>query len=133
MPTIIDSKIQIALALVFFGLGFFFYKRMRRVWLCGIFALGVLLGTLEFPNTPNHRLIEIVVLGLACLCDARNSEERILYFSFVRAFALLVLFYAGLQKVLLGTYFSGQYLAYKLAVRFIFRTLVFYGATGRTY
>jgi len=124
-PTMEEIKSQVALLTILFSLGFFFHQRSRRLWLFGFFALGLLLGSLEFPDTPNHRLIEVVVLGLACLSDPNRPQERGLFFVFIRTFALLILFYAGVQKLLLGTYFNGQYLAYKTYSSISFQNLGF--------
>ncbi len=124
-PTMENSKTQIAFLTLILGIGFFLRKQSRHLCLIGLFVSGLLLGSFEFPNTPNHRLIEVVVLGLACLSNVENSQERRLFFSFIRAFALLVFFYAGVQKILLGTYFTGQYLAYKTYSAISFQNLGF--------
>ena len=110
------SEPKAPLSLVFVLVAVIFYwgpPQRRRLALGGLFTVGCVLAAVEFPNTPNHRLLELVPLGLAWLTCSESAIERRVFFSFVRAFALVVLFYAGVQKILLGTYFEGQYLAYK--------------------
>jgi hypothetical protein len=108
-----EPKTQIAFFALILGLVYLLKKDRRRLILCGLFLLGVMLSVFEFPNTPNHRLLEIVVLGVACMTNTKSELERQILFSFIRSFALLAFLYAGIQKVLLGTYFYGEYLAYK--------------------
>ena len=60
------------------------------------------------------------------LDDQRKSRSGTAFvFCFCEGFRLIVFFYAGVQKVLLGTYFSGQYLAYKTYMAPRFRSFAF--------
>ena len=109
-----EPKAPLTLVFVLGSVVFYWGAPVRRRLVLGaLFMVGCLLAAIEFPNTPNHRLLELVPLGLAGLTCSQSAVERRVFFSFIRTFALVVLFYAGVQKLLLGTYFEGQYLAYK--------------------
>ena len=78
----------------------------------GAVALGLLSIKLvaSFPTTSNHFFIEFLCLGLIVLCDPDVGDERALLLSAARWLTVIVLFYSGVQKVLHGTYFDGQFL-----------------------
>lgn len=67
------------------------------------------------PFGANHLLLETLALGLFATYDLDDAEERA---ALMRAYLWLiavVVFWTGLNKLLFGTYFRGQYLAYQLA------------------
>lgn len=64
-----------------------------------------------FPLTDNHFFIELYCVALLCLVD-RSGDGEALALSAVQALTVLVLFQAGLQKVLHGQYFGGEFLAF---------------------
>lgn len=91
------------------------WPRARR----GVFALiavlhvGIIVA--EFPEAANHSHLEATLCGLAALLDVRRDEEAALLRDAARCLFAIVLFYAGLQKLLSGYWFAGQYLAFSLA------------------
>ena len=84
----------------------------ERTRVAAAVALGLLAMKLvaSFPTTSNHFFIEFLCLALVVLCDADVGDERALLLSGARWLTVIVLFYSGVQKVLYGTYFGGQFL-----------------------
>ncbi len=68
-----------------------------------------------FPQTPNHGLLELVCLLLVAALDIDDAGERKLLGQSLRWVTAIVLFQAGLQKVLYGTWFDGQFIGYMVA------------------
>ena len=93
-------------------------RRMSQ-FAAGLMAVQIV-GTL--PQTANHIFIEFICVALCALLDERHDGERELLVKALRSFILMFFFYSGLQKVLYGRYFDGQFLAYFIAVddRFAF-------------
>ena len=92
-----------------------FVPVLRRWMTClGALVLGVeVLVTLPF--TANHVWVEFLLLVFFSLLDDREEEEGSLLLSLLRWFIAVMFFYTGLQKVLYGYYFDGQFLAYMAA------------------
>lgn len=67
-----------------------------------------------FPLTGNHRYLELVIAVLFAVLDDRNAEERRLCLRALQWIFVVVLFYGGLQKLVHGYYFRGQFLSYSL-------------------
>lgn len=78
-------------------------------------ALPALLAqlALTFPTTDNHFFLELYAVGLLCL-QGPGDEVRALVRSALQALAAIVLFHTGLQKVLYGQYFGGEFLAFMI-------------------
>ena len=70
---------------------------------------------LTLPGASNHLFVECVLIALAALLDGRDATEREIFARACKWLALIVLFYSGLQKLLYGTYFRGQFLAFTTA------------------
>jgi len=70
---------------------------------------------LDFPAVSNHYLVECLSVLVFAAVDLERVDERELCLGGLRWLVLLVLFASGLQKVLHGEYFHGQYLAYMVA------------------
>ncbi|MEE9606583.1 MAG: hypothetical protein V3U03_02510, partial [Myxococcota bacterium] len=68
-----------------------------------------------FPHNANHDLLVVLALGLVALLDLRRPEEREVLLQSLRWMTLIILFATGLQKLLHGTYFFGEYLAVRIA------------------
>lgn len=68
----------------------------------------------EFPATGNHAYLELYFLLLLALLRPDDAAERRLLMRALRWLVCLVLFTSGLQKVVHGYYFRGQYLTYSL-------------------
>jgi hypothetical protein len=68
-----------------------------------------------FPATGNHEYLELVFCLLCLFLDPRRPGESELFVDSIRWLACVVVFWAGIQKVIHGLYFEGEYLAYSLA------------------
>jgi uncharacterized membrane protein YhaH (DUF805 family) len=81
------------------------------------FALGVSIirAINEFPISANHHYLELGVLALGALFDDRKPGEGELLLQSCRWLVVAVLFWAGLQKVLHGYYFGGEFLSYAIS------------------
>jgi hypothetical protein len=64
-----------------------------------------------FPLTDNHFFLELYCVALLCVVD-RSGEGEALALPALQWLAVLVLFHAGLQKLLHGAYFHGDFLAF---------------------
>jgi hypothetical protein len=67
---------------------------------------------LSFPDVSNHYLVECLAVAAFAAVDLSRDEEQLLGLGMLRWLAVLVLFMSGLQKLLHGAYFHGQYLGY---------------------
>jgi hypothetical protein len=85
----------------------------RTEWLAPRLALPALLLqlTLSLPLTDNHFFLEVYALGLLSLLGRRDRSVALVLGS-LRWLVVIVLFQTGLQKVLYGQYFSGEFLAF---------------------
>lgn len=67
-----------------------------------------------FPWTPNHNaLVFLCALSCAALNPTDDDERRLLLGS-LRWITVIVFFYAGLQKVLYGYWFRGEFLSWMI-------------------
>lgn len=69
----------------------------------------------QFPGNPNHQYLQGVSLALLLLLRESVDHEVTLLTAGLRWLAVLALFYAGLQKLLYGLYFQGEFLAWAVA------------------
>lgn len=76
---------------------------------------------LAFPDVSNHYLIECLCVAIFAAVDLSREEEQALCLELAGWLVVVVLFFSGLQKVLHGCYFHGQYLAYMVATTDRFR------------
>ncbi len=88
--------------------------RRRRVVFAGFAALQAWYVWSHFPLTGNHRYLELFLAGLLALLDDEREEDRRLLLRSLQWTVIVVLFYSGLQKLVHGYYFQGQFLAYSL-------------------
>lgn len=70
---------------------------------------------LAFPRNANHHWLALVLLALLTLFAAGRPGEDVLLLQGLRWIAVIGLVWAGLQKVLYGYYFGGEFLAYAVA------------------
>ncbi|MCZ6713688.1 MAG: hypothetical protein O7B29_07070, partial [Deltaproteobacteria bacterium] len=86
----------------------------RGEYLAPRLALPVLLLQLwwTFPITDNHFFIELLAVALLCLADRDSEADEVLVLQSLQWLTALVLFQTGLQKVLYGHYFGGEFLAF---------------------
>jgi hypothetical protein len=66
---------------------------------------------LTFPLTPNHWFLELYAVALLALVG-RSGRDATLALCALRWLTALVLFHTGLQKLLYGHYFAGDFLAF---------------------
>jgi hypothetical protein len=79
-------------------------------------ALALLVAMLLFfPNLANHTFLLLVLLAPFVLWNVAVEHERVLALGTLRWAVAIVLFSSGLQKVLHGTYFQGEFLAFQIA------------------
>jgi hypothetical protein len=110
------SVLPIALAgsaVVAFGLGSF--PRTRGLAAPLAFATLLFAAVRFFPNVANHSFLLLVALGVLTLFDPHRPREGKLALGTLRWIGALVLFATGVQKVLHGTYFHGEFLAFQVA------------------
>jgi len=81
-----------------------------------VVALGLAMQVLAtLPLTANHLFLELVCFVPLALLDENDDDEGRLLIHALRWITIIVLFYTGLQKVLYGYYFDGQFLAWVTA------------------
>lgn len=68
-----------------------------------------------FPNLANHTFFLLIALSPFVLWNLGVESERVPALGTLRWAAAIVLFSCGLQKVLHGTYFHGEFLAFQIA------------------
>lgn len=87
------------------------------------FGVGITTATMlvklaiTFPLSSNHFMIELLNLFLLLSLDPRSPAERGLLLTASRWITAIVIFHTGFQKLLYGTYFQGQFLAYSIATK----------------
>lgn len=69
----------------------------------------------RFPRTANHAALTLICLLFLSYLDERKAEEAPLAGAALCLTTLIVFFWSGLQKLLLGTWDQGEFLAYSLA------------------
>ena len=107
---------EIALAVAMSAcLVFYLHPPSRR--LAVILAAGVLLikQSITFPLASNHSFIECSTMALLAFMGTRGEDAQRTVLQAARMLTVIVFFYSGVQKVLHGTYFDGQYLSYSIA------------------
>jgi len=94
---------------------------LRRDWVRPALALTVAIMlwklAVTFPMSSNHFMIELLNLLLLLSLDPRSPDERALLLVASRSITAIVIFHTGLQKLLYGTYFQGQFLAFSIATK----------------
>ncbi len=68
----------------------------------------------SFPLTPNHGYLEIFLCGLCALLDPTEQEEQRLLIRGIRWVTCVIMFFAGIQKLVHGYYTSGLMPAFLL-------------------
>lgn len=89
------------------------------VWIA-LWTVGVEIAITHGPA--NHVWAEGMLLGLFALLDPDDPQESEWLLCALRWMVALLLFWAGLQKVLYGTYFRGEFLCWMIAQRPAFAT-----------
>ena len=70
---------------------------------------------LSFPLTANHVFLEFLVLLFLSILDESRKEEGDVLMRGVRWLTVGFFFHTGLQKLLYGRYFDGQFLGHSIA------------------
>ena len=78
-------------------------------------AMVLIIHVLLFPTAANHLMLILLGLLVLAFFDITKDDEALIALASLRWMTLIVLFSTGLQKVLYGTYFQGEFLAWKIA------------------
>jgi hypothetical protein len=89
-------------------------RARRALTLAALVLLGVQIAS-TWPATANHLFLALWCLGLLVALDAQEHREGALLLQALRWLAVIVLGATGLQKLLYGTCFRGQFLAFVVA------------------
>jgi hypothetical protein len=68
----------------------------------------------QWPGNPNHQYFQLVLLALLLLLRIDVDEEVTRLTELLRWLLVIGLFWAGMQKLLYGYYFDGEFLAYTI-------------------
>ncbi len=68
-----------------------------------------------FPFTPNHTFLAWLCLAVFAALDPRVPEEDALALCALRWLAVMMFFWAGVQKASYGLYFGGEFLTWMIA------------------
>jgi hypothetical protein len=103
-----------------------FWRRGARF--AALLALPILLYQMvwHFPHTANHFYLSLWgVAMLACFgsLSADSDEDNALQLQILQWSVLIVLFYSGFQKLVYGSYFQADFLAYQIGTKEIFADL----------
>jgi len=90
------------------------HGRWRRPALAALAGLQAWYVWSLFPQAGNHRYLELTFAVLLASFDDENPEEQRFLLRSLRWTVVVVLFYSGLQKLVHGYYFQGQYLAFSM-------------------
>ncbi len=91
------------------------WERLARPALAAVLAMLAVDFARAFPLNANHQYLELILVGLLLLPRPGDARERTLVLGAFRWLVVLGLFHAGLQKLLHGYYFGGEFLAYAIA------------------
>lgn len=91
------------------------FTTRRRLGFAGLSLTLAAVALRLFPATGNHEYLELLFCLLCAGLDLRRPQERRLFVDAARWLVCVILFWAGVQKLLHGFYFDGAYLAYSLA------------------
>ncbi len=92
-----------------------FSSRMRHVSIFLTFTLVATRLAGSFPNIANHSYLEFVCVSLICFADRSSTAGQRVLMQSMKWLPAILFFYAGLQKILYGTYLHGTYLAFLVA------------------
>jgi hypothetical protein len=87
----------------------------RPAVFAGVWAVLVEVAITHGPA--NHVYLELLLLAAYALLDPERGDEAVLLACVLRWMVALLLFWAGLQKLLYGTYFRAEFLCWMIAQR----------------
>ncbi|HVM96519.1 MAG TPA: hypothetical protein VMT89_09025 [Candidatus Acidoferrales bacterium] len=90
--------------------------RWRQLAFSGLAITRAVLLWNDFPGAGNHAYLEVLLCVLCASFSVHDGEERTLWLRAARWMTCVVFFYAGVQKLVHGYYFSGQALAYAIDI-----------------
>ncbi len=94
---------------------------LSKEWTRSATGLAALVWTLRlflrWPQSSNHFYLEWICLLFVWFLGARGDENRKLLLQAVRWLVVIAIFYTGAQKVMYGSYFQGQFLAWEIATK----------------
>jgi len=108
----LDADEFVALGLIMLLGALTLLPRFRRFAFGGIAVLQLWYVISLFPLAGNHRYLEIVIASLLALLDEGIEEERRLLLRSLRFATIVVLFWSGVQKLVHGHWFHGQFLTF---------------------
>jgi len=111
---LVEAEDVVALAAVTLLAAAVVHGRWRRPAFVGFTLLQAWYVWTYFPLTGNHRYLELAAAGLFAFLDDRKDDERRLLLRALQWTFIIVLFYGGVQKLVHGYYFQGQFLSYSL-------------------
>ncbi len=102
---------------IWFGLAQSFSAKWA--WLAPRIVLPVLLVQFAWraPHVANHHVVEFLSFTMLALLGARERRDATSVLQGLRWLTMIVLFWAGLQKLLYGHYFRGDFLALMIAIQ----------------
>ena len=98
-------------------LALWFVQRFAPLALAGALCVMLALQWLVFPQTGNHSYLELWVLFLLVFVGRSSRDEGFVLLATLRWMVAIMVFYTGLQKVLHGTYFDAQFLAFQILLK----------------
>jgi hypothetical protein len=100
-----------------FGLCFAasFFPAYRRFAYYGATAIATLKLVAVFPLNSNHSMVELVCILLIAMAYRPDGANLAVLSQSLRWLPILVFFFSGLQKMMMGTYFDGSFLAFSAA------------------
>ena len=92
-----------------------FSRRFARP-ACAAAALCMLVDLASvFPENANHQYVGLLAMVFLALADDGDEAQRVAALQGLRWLLLIGLFWAGVQKVVYGLYFEGEFLAVRIA------------------
>ncbi|REJ65509.1 MAG: hypothetical protein DWQ31_17910 [Planctomycetota bacterium] len=105
--------------------------RRAALWLAAALQCAIVATT--FPEVANHRYLEMLCILFVALFEIDRAEDCRSLVAALRWTFVIVLFHTGLQKLLYGTYFDGQFLAYEIAAEERFADFLKYFMSSEEY
>jgi len=94
---------------------FSFSPRWTRYAAISVFFTLLYQQSWYFPDTTNHFYLSTWMMFMLALVETVDADDSEFALQALRWSAVIVLFYTGFQKLLYGTYFHGDFLAYNVA------------------
>jgi hypothetical protein len=110
-----SDELRLIVGLGFSGLFIFGLRRDLGQWAWAALALVLIRMIASFPMGSNHFGVEFLCVFFVALFGNAEREARPLLVTGLRWLFIWVFFFSGVQKLLHGTYFHGEYFAGVLA------------------